>query len=1069
MAWELIHISLIYYVLCFGCSLGLEIYFNDPNDGYFLKPVYHKKQLWDPLTRREDFIVTQPSEEYVLGVKSGSYEKEQVIPQDISSIYPNLDHVDKPIYHGTVFGRDVSAKVVTDNLSQKYPRLQVLIHSSPHKKNKEERRPPETGATDSSYIVDDGLCGHVFVQHDKEELSSICVLGPGDSACVNGITLPSAWWQDNLTVRVYYAFSQKGENQECASASNSIVPGRLFEKSVLSSRRFLANIVLSENTKEFQREREEDILIDVPTNAFDPGTVFEVPIKFDAGSDMQNLVMSARVRQGLMIIGAEAERDSPWLVHVDIDRNSKAATVMAYLKDPQNYKISNLVQDVFAWRLQVEPSISNVESGRVVWSIKYDKDGRGEKYFSSESQVVSKINLRSKGNEKLVTIVKVEEILNFAMLTGVTQTYPLRAYLVRDTDTLMDATGHAACHSKETDVLKVRPDCSYVYVNGSESRGSHNMTIITKSGQHTAFTTVRVWIPMNPLDIQISDAKLSRIRSWKVGSIKNKRRSRSKRVVDLGMLTHPSILLSKKYKNHYGKSCSLRFQQALVDVYVKFYIATSAGYDYFINRQAALKITHLLKNQMRVADSRIVSLEDSILQGQSPGLTEVQVTTTNGRVLAARIIRVGNDKVEIARLIVNLVTGISLDVYPSQDIPGAWSAKGHIYSKFQSKWQSGILDVHIEYSDGTRFPLDKVSDADFYLDMENRNQVLIKVVDNFVSNLSDIKVYAVSEGRAESIKASLKQGRSCPKKKIPTLSTGYVITEADFSQVNQVQSDRLFSDGHYGDNRASDRYENVYMPKKPQDLDKLVKQQQSQTDQNGKNKKLSQANPSQTLVVLNDLAKDLTKNNNQIRDSVSLNSQTMKEPLQSPNDSKLSPLEIGMYVLIAVFCVGISVFLINCIVFMVRHKKKRKVHKRSHKEPVYQAKDWVWIGRATLERSSVKTECSQSLMPAEDFNGNHTSHLRSTSSQSRSSSSRGNSANSSNRNSFVSTIKGSECSIRITANPLSEDTNSNSNRNSETASQSSPTVPEEKWDYEAMGLSLDQLADYFDNLKESSA
>lgn len=91
------------------------------------------------------------------------------------------------------------------------------------------------------------------------------------------------------------------------------------------------------------------------------------------------------------------------------------------------------------------------------------------------------------------------------------------------------------------------------------------------------------------------------------------------------MLTHPSILLSKKYKNHYGKSCSLRFQQSLVDVYVKFYIATSAGYDYFINRQAALKITHLLKNQMRVADPRIVSLEDSILQGQSPGLTEVQV------------------------------------------------------------------------------------------------------------------------------------------------------------------------------------------------------------------------------------------------------------------------------------------------------------------------------------------------------------------------------------------------------------------------------------------------------------
>lgn len=1066
MAWIYIHISVI-YVLCSGLSLGLEIYFSDPNDGYFLKPIYHKKQSWDPLTRKEGFVVTRPSEGYVLGVRSGPYEKEQVIPQDISSIYPNLDHVDKPIHHGTVFGMDVSAKVVTNSLSPKYPRLQVLIHASPHINSRKWDRPAKE--TDPSKLAVDGLCGHVFVQHDKEELSSICVLGTGDSACVNGIMFPTSWWHENSTVQVYYAFSQKGENQECASASNSIVPGRLFEKPVISSRRFLADIVLSKDVKGFYREREEDILIDVPTNAFDPGTVFEVPVKFDAGSDMRNLVMSARVRQGLMIIGAEADQNSPWQVHVDVDENEKAATVTAYLKDPLNYRVSNVVQDVFAWRLQVEPSVRNIEAGRVVWSIKYEKDSRGERYLPSESQVISKINLRDKENARLVTVLKVDEILNFAVLTGKTQSYPLHVYLVRDSDSLFNAVGHAACHSKQTDVLKVAPDCSYIYVNGSESRGSHNVTIITKSGQHTAFTNVKVWIPMNPLDIQVSDSKLSRIRSWKVGSVRSKRRSRQKRVVDLGMLTHPSVILSKKYKQ-YGKSCQLRLQQALVDVYAKFYIATPAGYDYFVNRQAALKITDLMENQLRVADPRIVSLENKVLQGQSPGLTEIQVTSANGRVLAARVVRVGNDKVEIERLIVNLVTGITLDVYPSKEISGAWSARGHIYSKFQTQWQSGILDIHIEFSDGTRFPLDRVSDTDYYLEVVNRNHILIKVIGNFVSNLSKIKVYAVSDGRAESIKVSLKQGESCPKKKMPTLSSGYVITEADFSEANQVQSDRLISDGHFGDNRASDRYDNFYAPRKPKDLDKLVKHQGSHKDHDEKSKKVSNANPnSQTVVVLNELEKDLAKSNPQIQDLSNMNSPTRKEPLQSPDKSKLSPLEIGMYVLIAVFCVGISVFLINCIVFMVRHKKKRKIHKRNHKEPVYQAKDWVWIGRATLERSSVKTECSQSLMPAEDFNGNHTNHLRSTSSQSRSSSSRGNSANSSNRNSFVSTIKGSECSIRITANPLSEDANSNGHRNSDTASQSSNSVPDSKWDYEAMGLTFDQLADYFDNLKESSA
>lgn len=62
-------------------------------------------------------------------------------------------------------------------------------------------------------------------------------------------------------------------------------------------------------------------------------------------NDLSNQILqlcSARVRQGLMIIGAEADRDSPWQVYVDVDENSKAATVTAYLKDPQSYRISNV-------------------------------------------------------------------------------------------------------------------------------------------------------------------------------------------------------------------------------------------------------------------------------------------------------------------------------------------------------------------------------------------------------------------------------------------------------------------------------------------------------------------------------------------------------------------------------------------------------------------------------------------------------------------------------------------------------------------------------------------------------
>ena len=60
----------------------------------------------------------------------------------------------------------------------------------------------------------------------------------------------------------------------------------------------------------------------------------------------------------------------------------------------------------------MEPSVRNIEAGRVVWSIKYEKDSRGKKYLPSESQVISKINLRDKENARLVTVLKVQSNVN---------------------------------------------------------------------------------------------------------------------------------------------------------------------------------------------------------------------------------------------------------------------------------------------------------------------------------------------------------------------------------------------------------------------------------------------------------------------------------------------------------------------------------------------------------------------------------------------------------------------------------------------------------------------------------
>ena len=221
------------------------------------------------------------------------------------------------------------------------------------------------------------------------------------------------------------------------------------------------------------------------------------------------------------------------------------------------------------------------------------------------------------------------------------------------------------------------------------------------------------------------------------------------------------------------------------------------------------------------------------------------------------------------------------------------------------------------------------------------------------------------------------------------------------------------------------------------------------------------------------------------------------EALEQPVSTRAkhpTPLEVAMYVLVGVFVFAILVFTANCAVFMVRHQRKCKPHAKGLSSRVItgsisQAPDWVWIGRATLERQGAgNAGVDHALMAEEDFNGNQMVLPNSTSgsgssrhsstrklnsnSMSRSGSSSSSSGgcpatsassacSGSNRNSMVSTYQGSECSIRITSNPLPDEVVNND--------LGGMGYNEAEWDYEAMGMTYEQLMDYFDNLKESSA
>lgn len=74
--------------------------------------------------------------------------------------------------------------------------------------------------------------------------------------------------------------------------------------------------------------------------------------------------------------------------------------------------------------------------------------------------------------------------------------------------------------------------------------------------------------------------------------------------------------------------CRLRYQQTAIDVYAKFIAVddNSGRESYLLNRKSAFRVTELVEEYIRIADSRIASLKGHIIQGQSMGRTEVQAS-----------------------------------------------------------------------------------------------------------------------------------------------------------------------------------------------------------------------------------------------------------------------------------------------------------------------------------------------------------------------------------------------------------------------------------------------------------
>ncbi|XP_061939594.1 transmembrane protein 132E isoform X4 [Apis cerana] len=749
--------------------------------------------------------------------------------------------------------------------------------------------------------------------------------------------------------------------------------------------------------------------------------------------------LRARVKSGVKILDASSSNPD-WIVDSKINAKNTIATFTARRKENASRLPSASAEEILTMLLEAseEGMEGNWDGGRIVWSVRYAFDNGSQlngmdqlqqrlqqrqmqqhhhHHHAERRKLQVRLEIQKDDIQAVLPISKNWEVMNTAVLTGRQVSQGMKVFIVSQAGTVADVTLQSSCHSEDESVLKVSSSCSSVYVDGTEIRGSSNASVLVKYGTYTGLAKFTVWMPEFPLEMTVGDTRLSQIKGWKVAEehvagAKSKRSLNSTRsseprtrkrsaaeLEDTSMdIEDADVILEEDEQEERFRgndnwdainsidrgpstNCRLRFQQSPVEVHARF-LATdhdSGRVSYFVNRRTWLRVTDLVNGMLRVSDPRIADLlQGRIVQGRGVGRTEVQVLSPiTSKVIGAKEVRVGNDRVAITRLSVRVVSGLQLTISPDTAIENGYVAETSVTRKLTAQYQEGLLDIDVEFSDGTRTPLREIAVNDYHLLVESLDPEVVAFAPMVASHHP--RVIAVGEGRGDLLRVSLqladacrltgrRSGKGSQRATAATLATASANVEVDFASSDLpnrpefVQNDGGGTVGsHHHRERKTSRGEMA-----PDLHDILIGLPLK--DENGhehehkhEHEPLVQARQHRTAIANG------------------MSSGGMGGVgIRHHGGARMSPLEIGMYVLLAAFCFAIVVFVVSCVVYASKFKpqppdsplagsalpvlsgaararaaaNQLASGRRPPRESTTNAHDWVWLGRATLERAA---------------------------------------------------------------------------------------------------------------------
>ncbi|XP_020780581.1 transmembrane protein 132E [Boleophthalmus pectinirostris] len=840
-----------------------------------------------PLQRAESFVVFQTKELPAINITFGPFARDQALSKELLQPASPLD------IPGTLtVNWKVRAFIVQTRVFSSSPTVQVFFYIA--------------GRDWDDFRAQDKLpCVRLHAFRDVREIKTSCRMRGSLAQCLAQLDLPQSWFNTNvaplgrrkgsaeallegvsetLQAELYYTLHEAGADGGCSEGPAHRGGMGAAQHPLLR----IGSISLYQAGQEQQlvdKQLDKNMFLRLPDKPLRPGEMLRIYLYLMPNSTVEHFTLRVKAKKGVNLLQTRS-LSAQWKVDWEVQSGAKHSISTIQVTRSRGSKQGDIPGSLELMQLDFE--MENFTSLSVTRRINWNVDYRGQSPAPESDKVVTELTVVQKDIQAIIPIAMDTEIINTAILTGRTVAIPVKMVSIEMNGGVNDVSAFVQCKSTNEDIVKVSMNCDYVFVNGKETRGSMNARVIFSYEHLSAPLELTVWVPKLPLLVELSDYNLSFIKGWRVPILPDRRSARDSEGED------------DDEERRITRGCTLQFQRAQVKVLTQFHTTSTEGTDQVITMLGPdwqLDVTELVQDSLKVGDARVAELVDrTVLVGLELGTTTIKVESPLAvdAVLGEAVFSVTDDKVSITDLRVHAVSGLSMSVQPSPGNSHTMVAKAAGVQTLSAPKQEASLSIWMLFSDHTAATLTYFDPKDYTLNGSSLDEKVVSVVQEPGQRWP--VVAAEGEGSGELVRVEMTICEACQKtKRKSVIASASVYVKVRFGPEEDSEEETT----------TEGEMEMVPFTRRPA-LDPSI---------SGRVYETSNEQPASVPI---DYTNFPTISNQERPTDSDLEED---EFIHSPRN--MTDLEIGMYALLGVFCLAILVFLINCIVFVLKYRHKR--------------------------------------------------------------------------------------------------------------------------------------------------